>query len=155
MYQEFGNNVRLAAPASSVWATILDFPRVASWLHIVSELKEVEAQKRYTAVIADKVGPFSLKADLTANVSVDAAARRLTATAEGEDRQIQSRITATLEIVIAEDGAGSVLDLKGRYEIAGKVATLGAGAIRKKGDKILEEFFATLARELGGAAPAA
>jgi len=37
----------------------------------------------------------------------------------------------------------------GRYEITGRIATLGSGAIRKKGDKVLEEFFTNLVRELG------
>ncbi len=32
---------------------------------------------------------------------------------------------------------------------AGKVATLGAGAIRKKGEHVLDEFIANLTRELG------
>jgi carbon monoxide dehydrogenase subunit G len=41
----------------------------------------------------------------------------------------------------------------GRYEITGRIATLGSGPIRKKGDKVLEEFFTNLGRELGAAEP--
>lgn len=36
----------------------------------------------------------------------------------------------------------------GTYEVTGRVATLGAGAIRKKGDRVLEGFFENAEREL-------
>ena len=52
------------------------------------------------------------------------------------------------------DGSGTALGVTGRYEVTGRVATLGAAAIRKKGDKILAEFFANAAKELGGNAAA-
>ena len=68
----------------------------------------------------------------------------------GEDRQIASRISATLDLAVAPSDTGSDVVVKGRYEITGRIATLGAGAIRKKGDKVLEDFFANLTRELGG-----
>jgi carbon monoxide dehydrogenase subunit G len=37
----------------------------------------------------------------------------------------------------------------GAYEVSGRVATLGAGAIKKKAGRILDEFFGSLERELG------
>ena len=76
----------------------------------------------------------------------------MTVTAGGEDRQVASRIAATIELRVEPDGNGTSLEVSGRYEVTGKVATLGAGAIRKKGDKILQEFFDSASKELGNAA---
>ena len=141
----------MAAPPDKAWATILDFPRVASWLKVVRDLKEVEPMRRYTTVLEDRVGPFALRADLAIDVAADQGAKKLTVSGAGEDRQIASRISASLNLSVAPRDGGSDVVVTGRYEITGKIATLGAGAIRKKGDKVLEDFFANLTRELGAA----
>lgn len=39
--------------------------------------------------------------------------------------------------------------MTGRYEITGRIGTVGAPAIRKKGDRVLDEFFANATRDLG------
>jgi carbon monoxide dehydrogenase subunit G len=117
----------------------------------VHDLREIEPLKKYTTVLQDKVGPFALKADLSIDVAADDAARRLKVSGSGEDRQIASRISAALDLGVTSVDGGSDIAVTGRYEITGKVATLGAGAIRKKGDKVLADFFANLERELGAA----
>jgi len=151
MFQEIARTVRVAASPSTAWSTILDFPKVASWLTVVRDLREVEPMKRYTTVLEDRVGPFAMRADLAIVVAADEATKTLKVSGSGEDRQIASRISAALDLaVVPQDGATDVV-VSGRYEITGKIATLGAGAIRKKGDKVLEDFFASLTRELGPA----
>lgn len=151
MYQDFAKDVRLAAAPDTVWTAILDVQRVASWLPIVKDVREREPLLRYDAVLEDRVGPFALRADLEVTVQADAAAHRLTVSAAGEDRQIASRITASVDLGVSSDGSGSQLAVTGRYEITGKIATFGAGAIRKKGEKVLDEFFANLAGDLAPA----
>ena len=137
----------VASPRTQAWAALLDFRRVASWLSIVGDVRELETLRRYGAVLEDRVGPFALRADLT--VTVDAQEPHLRVRAEGEDRQVASRITATIELGLSdEDGATRVV-MSGGYDITGKIATLGAGAIRKKGEHVLDEFVANLTRELG------
>jgi carbon monoxide dehydrogenase subunit G len=149
MYQGIAKEVRIAAPAEAIWVALLDVQRVASWLSIVRDVREVEPLRRYTAVLEDRVGPFALRADLTVGVEPDEAARRLKVSAAGEDRQVASRISATLDVTLNEDAGATVLAVRGGYEIAGRMATLGAGAIRKKGEKVLDGFLANAARELG------
>ena len=151
MFQDVSRTVHVSAPPDRVWRVLLDFQRVASWLPVVHDLREVEPRKRYTTVLQDKVGPFALKADLAIDVATDDAARHLKVSGSGEDRQIASRISAALDLGVAGVDEGSDIAVTGRYEITGKVATLGAGAIRKKGDKVLEDFFKNLERELGAA----
>ena len=149
--QDVSRTVRVAASPERAWSTILDFPRVASWLKVVRDLREVEPMRRYTTVLEDRVGPFAMRADLAIDVTADDAAKRLTVSGAGEDRQIASRISASLDLAVVRQGEGSDVVVTGKYEITGKIATLGAGAIKRKGDKVLEDFFSNLTTELGAA----
>jgi len=151
LFQDVARTVRVAARPDAAWTVLLDFQRVASWLSVVRDLREVEPRRRYTTVLEDRVGPFAMRADLAIDVAADETARRLHVSGSGEDRQVASRISATLDLAIVPQGDASDVVVNGRYEITGKIATLGAGAIRRKGDKVLEDFFANLTRELGPA----
>ena len=148
MFQEFDRTATVPARPDDVWATLLDFQRVASWLPIVRDVRELEPMARYTAVLEDRVGPFALRADLAVTVTADPQQRRLRVAATGEDRQVASRIGATLDVTVGDDASGSALGVTGRYEITGRIATLGAPAIRTKGNKVLDEFFANASRDL-------
>ncbi len=151
MLQDFAKTIRLDAGSDAVWAAVNDVRRVASWVSIVREVRDVDPPRRYAALLEDRLGPFAMRADL--DIAVERDGRRMRVTASGEDRQVASRISATIELAVEPDGTGTSLAVKGRYEVTGKVATLGAGAIRKKGDKILQEFFDSAAKELSGRGP--
>ncbi|MBI2773862.1 MAG: SRPBCC family protein [Chloroflexi bacterium] len=149
MHEEIRRSVNVSAEQSEVWRALSDVQRVASWIRIVGEVREIEPQRRYSAVLEDRVGPFALRADLI--VTVTAEEPRLRVEAAGEDRQVASRITAKIDIDVADLGSARRVDVSGSYDIIGRVATLGAGAIRKKGAHVLDEFMADLGRELGSA----
>ena len=152
MLQDFAKTIRLDANPDAVWAAVNDVRRVASWVSIVREVRDVDPPRRYAALLEDRLGPFAMRADLDLTVE-RGDGRQMRVTASGEDRQVASRISATIELAVRPDGTGTTLGVTGRYEVTGKVATLGAGAIRKKGDKILQEFFDRAAKELGGRGP--
>ena len=149
MLQDFAKTIRLDASPELVWNAVLDFHRVASWLSIVREVRDVDPPRRYSALLEDRLGPFAMRADLDLTVDIREG-RSLRVSAAGEDRQVASRISATIELAVEPDGAGTSLGVTGRYEVTGRVATLGAGAIRKKGERILQEFFDSASKELGG-----
>jgi uncharacterized protein len=150
VFQDVSRTVHVSASPDDAWAALLDFPRVASWLTVVRDLRAVEPMRRYTTVLEDRIGPFALRADLAIDVAADQSAHRLHVTGSGEDRQVASRIAATLDLVVVPAASGADIVVVGRYEITGKIATLGAGAIRKKGEKVLEDFFVNVTRELSG-----
>ena len=160
MLQDFAKTIRLVAGPDAVWDAVNDVRRVASWVSIVREVRDVEPPRRYAALLEDRLGPFAMRADLDitverseGHIAETGDGRRMRVTASGEDRQVASRISATIELAVEPDGTGTSLAVTGKYEVTGKVATLGAGAIRKKGDKILQEFFDSAAKELGGRGP--
>lgn len=148
MQQEFSRTLRLAAAPNDVFDTIRDVRRVASWLSIVRDVQDVEPPRRYTALLEDRIGPFAMRADLAVEMQ-ETGPRAIRVTARGEDRQVGSRIGATIDLEAREVAGGSELAIAGRYEVVGRVATLGAGAIRTKGDKILGEFAKSAEKELG------
>jgi len=152
LLQDFAKTIRLDASPDVVWAAVRDVHRVASWLSIVREVRDVDPPRRYSALLEDRLGPFAMRADLDLTVETREP-RGLHVSAAGEDRQVASRIAATIDLTIEPEGTGTSLKVTGKYEVTGKVATLGAGAIRKKGDKILEEFFDNAAKALGGRRP--
>jgi carbon monoxide dehydrogenase subunit G len=150
MFQDFARTIRLSAEPEAVWTAILDVRRVASWLSIVRDVRDVDPPRRYSALLEDRLGPFSMRADLRVDVE-ERGPRQLRVVAAGEDRQVRSRIGATIDLAVEPADGGTDLAVTGRYEIVGRVATLGAAAIRKKGDHLLDEFFASAAKDLGAA----
>ena len=153
MFQEFTKTIQLTSAPATVWGAMLDVRRVASWLSIVRDVTDVDPPRRYTALLEDRLGPFAMRADLEVIVEADPDRQRMHVAAAGEDRQVASRISATIDLAIEPGQTGTGLTVSGRYEITGRIATLGSGPIRKKGDKVLEEFFANLGRELGAGDP--
>jgi carbon monoxide dehydrogenase subunit G len=114
----------------------------------VHSAEPAEGADRYTAVLQDKLGPFRLRADLRIEVLERSPGRSIRARAEGEDRQIGSRLIIEVALALTEDAGASVLMVDGSYEVTGRPATLGAGSIRKKAGKVLAEFFASAERAL-------
>jgi carbon monoxide dehydrogenase subunit G len=129
---------------------LTDVPRLVSWVSIVDDAKELAHLERYTAVLLDRIGPFKLRADLDITVSEVEAGRHIRVQASGEDRQVASRIgiDATLDLT-QSDGGATTVSVEGTYEVVGRVATLGAGMIKQKATKILDEFFGRAGAELG------
>jgi carbon monoxide dehydrogenase subunit G len=149
----FSRTIEVPTPAEQCWSALTDVQTLVSWVAVLDSGKEVEPLARYEAVLMDRVGPFKLRADLTIRLTDVQAPSHVLVRAEGEDRQVGSRITvdAVLNLVAAstEGDAGTTVSVAGSYEVSGRVATLGAGTIRKKADKLLDEFFASMTRTLG------
>lgn len=145
----FSRELDLAVGAESCWATLTDVPTLVSWISVLDEAHEIEPLRRYSAVLMDKVGPFRLRADLDISLSDVRPCSRVRVHAAGEDRQVGSRISVDATVQMAGRNGGTVLSVDGSYEVAGRVATLGAGTIRKKADKLMDEFFGNLTTALG------
>jgi carbon monoxide dehydrogenase subunit G len=148
--ETFDRRLAVAASPEDVWSTVTDVDKVASWVSVVGAVEVLEPLARYTAVLADRLGPFSLKADLDVTVTDIDPGRSISFRAEGEDRQVSSRIqvAASMELVLSDNGTD--VSVSGFYEVGGRVAALGSSTVRSKASKILDEFFSAAERELGG-----
>ena len=135
------------AVRAEVWPRLLDVEKVASWLPIVHSVTEVSSGgsgidgSSFQAAFEDKVGPFSLRADLRIEVTGVRESEEVSIRARGEDRQIRSRIMIDAACRLADEGPDRTrVRLSGAYEITGRVATLGAGVIRSKANKLIDTF---------------
>ena len=145
---EFVRSLTVAAAPPTTWATVVDVHRVAGWVSVVGEVEEREHLARYGAVLSDRLGPFRVAADLDVQVTDLDEGRSIAFFADGEDRQVASRIKIEAGLSLTPDDPGTQIDVAGSYEVTGRVASLGASMIRAKGDKILDQFFSALEREL-------
>jgi carbon monoxide dehydrogenase subunit G len=148
--QNFSRELTVTASPELTWTVLTDVDRLASWVGIVQDVIELSRLEKYTAVLLDRVGPFKLRADLGISVNVVQDGQEVEVEASGRDRAVDSRIAvrARLRVSPAEHG-GAAIATEGRYEVTGRVASMGSGVIQKKADRILEDFFSKAALELG------
>jgi carbon monoxide dehydrogenase subunit G len=112
MRQEFHETLTVAQPPGAVWAVVSRIPTVLSWISIVEQVEET-APDRYRVVLADRLGPFKLRADLEVGVTERVEPRSIRAHGDGEDRQIGSRLIVDVALELAElaEGRGEQLEL--------------------------------------------
>ena len=146
----FERHLDVSASPDQTWSTVTDVHKVASWVSVVGSVEEIERLSRYTALLADRLGPFSLSADLDVQVTDVDEGKFISFRAEGEDRQVSSRIQIAASMTLEPSDTGTSVAVSGTYEVGGRVAALGASTIRSKAAKILDEFFGAAERELGG-----
>lgn len=135
-------------PPTEAWERLTEVERVASWVPVLHEVTERSPLSAYDAVLADRVGPFTLKADLAIHVTRAERPLVLAIQASGEDRQVRARIAVEAALHLAAAATGTDLRLEGTYEVTGRVATLGASTIKAKAHKIVDEFCARAGKEL-------
>lgn len=148
--QNFSRQLTVTASPELTWTVLTDVDRLASWVGIVQDVVELSRLERYSAVLMDRVGPFKLRADLNINVNVVRDGEEVEVEASGRDRAVDSRIAVRAQLCLSHaDHGGSTIATEGRYEVTGRVASMGSGVIQKKADRILEDFFSKAALELG------
>src|SRR5712692_2009406 len=141
----------VGAPPLAAWSFIRDVLRLSACIPNVSHLEAVEADRRYSAVVADKLGPFSLSVPVQIEVQSIDEPRSITAELQGNDRRGQARIKGTLEARLEVMEAGTRIALSMRMEVLGKLASLGAVPMRRRADEIFSRFARCVEAELGAA----
>ena len=122
--------IAIGALPELVWTFLWDVPRVAACTPGASEVRTVEEGKRYTAVVADKVGP----------------PERLRARAGGRDAGVDGLVKVDLDVSLTAAAPGTVLKLVADVAVFGKLRALGHSVIVRKGTHIVDRFAAVLCR---------
>jgi carbon monoxide dehydrogenase subunit G len=128
-----------------------DVHTLAGWVGIVHSVDEIRHLERYRAVLQDKVGPFKLRADLSIVVTVEQDGRRVVVSASGRDRSVDSKIKVDAVLELVERDNVTTIAVQGSYQVTGRVAAMGAAVIRKKADRILDDFFGNAEASFNGA----
>jgi carbon monoxide dehydrogenase subunit G len=149
--ESFARSVAVSSQRAHVWDVLTDVETLAGWVGIVHSVTEVRHLERYKAVLQDKVGPFKLRADLAISVTVEVSGHRVSVSASGRDRAVDSKIKVDAVLILAGDGDRTEIKVEGTYQVTGKVAAMGAAVIHKKADRILDDFFGNAERTLNAA----
>jgi carbon monoxide dehydrogenase subunit G len=131
------------------WTVLTDVDQLAGWVDIVRDVTTHAPLSSYGATLEDRIGPFSLRADLDVSVMEAEEPHRVMFEASGQDRQVGSRlhIRAGMELDRSNE-TGTHVRFSGTYAVEGRVATLGAPMIHRKAAAILDKFTARAEQEL-------
>lgn len=147
---QFEKEVEIVAPRQKVWDFIWDVNRFVACVPGCKEVRTLEAGKRYSATMVEKVGPFRVEFPTTIEVLEREELSRIKAQASGADNKIGSRMKLSLDVNLREQGDKTVLGFVAGVDILGKLAALGHGIIKRKADQVLDEFARAVKQQLEG-----
>jgi carbon monoxide dehydrogenase subunit G len=139
----------VAAIPQVAWSFICDVARLTACIPNVSNVETIEADRRYTALVTDKLGPFKLSVPVDIQLEDIEEPRRITASLTGNDERGQARIKGTLGAHVEPLESGSRIALTMRIEVLGKLASLGAVPMHRRADEIFAHFARCVEAELG------
>jgi carbon monoxide dehydrogenase subunit G len=139
----------VAAPADRVWEALWDVPRMVGCVPGCVEAQEIEPRRRYRARMSQKIGPIALSVPLDIHV-IDAEAGRLALEARGADHLLGAEVQVSVRLAVGATEAGSRLAVEAEGRVLGKLGSLGAAAIQRRAEELVDEFAARLRGVLGG-----
>lgn len=150
MLLDVSRTTEVAVPPVAAWALVHDVQRLAGCLPNVSDLHEIEPERRYKATVSDRLGPFRLSVPVEIELRAVEEPRRIVAGLTGADSKGQARIKGELEALVEPSAAGSRLTLGMKLEVLGKLATLGAAPMRRRADELFGDFVGRIDAALMG-----
>jgi carbon monoxide dehydrogenase subunit G len=151
MLLEVNRVTSVPVPQSTAWALLRDVPRLSACIPKVSEVTSGANERDFSAVVSDRIGPFSLTVPVKIELQSVEEPRRITAGVVGDDKRGQARVRGTLEAVAEPNDGSTQLTVSMHMEVLGRLASLGAVPIRRRADDIFDEFVNRLRAELGAA----
>lgn len=137
---QFQKEVEIRAPRARVWEFIWDVDRFIACVPGCKEAKTIEAGKKYTATMVEKVGPFKVEFPTSIEVLEREELSHIKAQASGADNKIGSRMKIDLDVHLRDSNGNTALGFIATVDILGKLAALGHGIIKRKADQVLDEF---------------
>jgi carbon monoxide dehydrogenase subunit G len=144
----FAKDIVVDRPPERVWTFLWDVERVARCLPGCEEVRTVVPQRRYAAVVAERVGPFKVRFPLDIEVLEVDEGRRLKAQAAGRDAALGSSLRVTIDLQLEPRDTGSVVHIVSDAAVLGRLGALGHGMIERKAEQIIEGFAASMRQAL-------
>lgn len=146
----FRMDLEMPAPRECIWPIFFDVARIASLIPGCEQVEEKEPLSLYSAVMKQRIGPFSMKAPAEVRVEELEAPSRLKARAHGRDTVTGTTMDVVLDVVLHATGdQGTRLVLDSSLEVGGRLASLCASAVKRKAQEMFAEFARRLRAELG------
>lgn len=142
--------VRVGASVGALWALLWDVPRMVACLPGCVDAREIEAHRRYSARMRQKVGPVTLSAPLEVDVVEAAPEQRVALEARGRDPVLGAEISMRVRLDIEGAGQDTILRIDAQGRVLGKLGALGHGVIQQKAEEAVDEFAARLCAAVRG-----
>jgi carbon monoxide dehydrogenase subunit G len=140
-----------------VWAALIDFERVVPCMP-GAEVLERKGDDAYQVQVRVKVGPMSMTYRGVVEITErDETALKASMRVQARETRGQGTANATVDIALAQDGAGTEATMATDVRLSGRAASMGRGVINDVSQALIAEFAGNLARllaEEGEAAPA-
>ena len=148
---EFAQRFEVPLAREAVWDIVMDVHRVTQCIDGVERL-EIKSPDAFEGTLAVKMGPVRLAFEGTVTVTSRARDQwSASLMAAAKDRKAGGGFTAELTIELVELGPDLTgLDLRLSTSLTGRIGQLGRPLIKKRVERILENFGTTLLeREVG------
>lgn len=133
-----------------IWEVLWDVERIARCIRGVSDVVVIEPERKYSARITQRVGPFQVSFPLLIEVLESRPTSLITVVGSGRDAKLASRLKGKMRLSLSPASEStSVLDIDTDVSLQGRLAALGQGIVARKADEELGHFKAALGRELG------
>lgn len=132
-----------------VWSHVSDIVAVAGCVPGVTEVSR-ESDSHYAGALKVRVGPVGLQLKGVIDIeNLDHGSRSFLMTAQAKDRKIPGEIKTKTELaVLAGENGHTELLVNTNANILGKLGEFGQPVIRKKTQKVMEEFVANLVKRI-------
>lgn len=146
---DFNLSTALPKPPEAIWPVLLDMRRIAGCIPGCEQVEEIAPLAHYKAVLKQKLGPFKL--EVPAEIVVDEVSPQqcIRAHATGRDKLTGTGFTVRFAVtLLSASGGGSTLTVDATLTVAGKLASLGYGVIKKRAEENFAEFNGRLKEEV-------
>jgi carbon monoxide dehydrogenase subunit G len=150
MLLQIEKTANLEREAEVVWTFLQDPIRVAACLPNAHDFRRAGEPNRFVATLVERVGPFKVQVPLTIDVTQEPELRRVSANVAGDDRSGQAKVRGDVRAQVQQAASGSILVVDSKVEVLGRLATLGAMPMRRRGDQVFEVFLRNIEAVLSG-----
>ncbi len=136
----FEHRLIIDASRDAVWAVLSDFPRAASLMPDVGEVRQSE-DGDYEGTMRVRVGPIGLNLAGTIQVEQDDDLGTWSMKAGAQDRRVGGGVQAQIDVTLAElSPKTSELSFKADVQLLGRLGQLGQPLIKRKAESTIRNF---------------
>lgn len=145
---ELTGEYRLPTPVEKVWQALRDPEVLRATIPGCKELEKV-SETEFAAKVTTKMGP--MKVSFSGRVILSNLNPPVSYTIAGEGQGgVAGFAKGSADVVLEEDGAGTLLRYSAQAAVGGKLAQLGSRLLKGTSQKLADTFFDAFAERLGG-----
>ena len=136
------HRITVPAPPERVWAFMMDIPAVSRCVPGVDGVARID-DTTYSGLMSVRVGPIQIRLDGRVILAErDEPARQARMDLQAADKRVNGAVNAKMRMQLSSVAGGDKTDVQIHTDanVMGKLGELGQAVIRKKADRIVQEF---------------